>query len=74
MEVSFIPFIWMKYRLLYMSGDYRFMLVGSSSMDLLWLMSRDATPSTEEYEDLKAKAAALGYDVSKLERVSQSGN
>lgn len=74
MEVSFIPFVWMKYRLIYMSDDYRFMLVGSSSMDLLWLMSRDAAPSVEEYESLKAKAASLGYDVSKLERVSQSGN
>jgi lipocalin len=37
-------------------------------------MSREATPSAEEYEALKAKAASLGYDVSKLERVSQSGN
>lgn len=74
MEVSFIPFIWMKYRLLHMSGDYRFMLVGSSSMGLLWLMSREPNPSVEEYEGLKAKAASLGYDVAKLERVSQSGD
>jgi lipocalin len=73
MEVSFIPLIWMKYRLIYMSDDYRFMLVGSSGMDLLWLMSREALPSEEEYLALAGKAAALGYDVSKLERVSQSG-
>jgi Bacterial lipocalin len=74
MEVSFIPFIWMKYRLLYMSDDYRFMVVGSSSMNLLWLMSREANPSSGEYEALKVKAASLGYDTAKLERVSQSGN
>jgi lipocalin len=73
MEVSFIPFIWMKYRLIYMSEDYRFMLVGSSSMDLLWLMSREARPSEADYLSLVGKATALGYDVSKLERVSQSG-
>jgi apolipoprotein D and lipocalin family protein len=73
MEVSFIPFVWASYRLLYMSDDYRFMLVGSSSMDLLWLMSRDAQPTDAEYSGLQLKAAALGYDVSKLERVSQSG-
>ncbi len=73
MEVSFIPFIWMKYRLIYMSEDYRFMLVGSSSMDLLWIMSREARPSDEEYLTLVEKAASLGYDTSRLERVSQSG-
>lgn len=73
MEVSFIPFVWMRYRLIYMSDDYRFMLVGSSSMDLLWLMSRDAKPTDDEYSGLQSKAAALGYDVAKLERVSQSG-
>jgi apolipoprotein D and lipocalin family protein len=63
----------MHYRLIYMSDDYRFMLVGSSAMDLLWLMSRDAKPTDAEYAGLVAKAAALGYDVAKLERVSQSG-
>lgn len=73
MEVSFIPFVWMKYRLIHMSDDYRFMLVGSSSMDYLWLMSREARPSAEEYDSLKARAADLGYDVSRLERVSQTG-
>jgi apolipoprotein D and lipocalin family protein len=73
MEVSFIPFVWARYRLIFMSDDYRFMLVGSSSMDLLWLMSRDAKPTDAEYAALVAKAAALGYDVAKLERVSQSG-
>jgi len=73
MEVSFIPFIWMKYRLLYMSEDYRYMLVGSSSMDLLWIMSRDARPTDAAYLTLVEKAASLGYEVSRLERVSQSG-
>jgi apolipoprotein D and lipocalin family protein len=71
MEVSFIPLVWMKYRLIHMSDDYRFMLVGSSSMDYLWLMSREAVPTDEEYRSLAEKATSLGYDVSRLERVSQ---
>lgn len=74
MEVSFIPFVWMKYRLIYMSDDFRFMLVGSSSMDYLWLMSREARPTDAEYHALVAKAASLGYEASRLERVSQNGN
>lgn len=74
MQVSFIPFIWMNYRLIYMSDDYRFMLVGSSSMDYLWLMSRVARPTAAEYDSLTKKAASLGYDVTRLQRVNQGGN
>ncbi len=72
MEVSFIPFIWMKYRLVYMSADYRFMLVTGSSTDFLWLMSRDAVPPAAEYDDLVARATAMGFDTARLERVLQT--
>lgn len=71
MQVSFIPFIWMDYRLIYLSEDYRFMLVGSKSMDLLWLLSTEQIPTEEEYTTLVNKAVELGYDVSLLERVPQ---
>ena len=72
MEVSMIPFIWMKYRLVYMSADYRFMLVTSSSTDFLWLMSREAVPSAAEYDGLVAQAAAMGFETARLERVLQT--
>lgn len=71
MQVSFIPLIWMDYRLIYLSEDYRFMLVGSNSMDLLWLLSTEQIPTEEEYTALVNKAVELGYDVSLLERVPQ---
>lgn len=71
MEVSLIPFLWSKYRLVHMSVDYRFMLVTSSSKRFLWLMSREPTPDPAEYEALVARAAELGFDTSRLERVLQ---
>jgi len=74
MEVSFIPFVWMKYRLVYMSADSRFMLVTSTSKDLLWLMGRVAVPAQADYDALVTKASALGFDVTRLERVLQTGN
>jgi apolipoprotein D and lipocalin family protein len=73
MEVSFIPFVWIKYRLVYMSADSRFMLVTSASKDLLWLMSRVAVPAQADYDALVAKASSLGFDVTRLERVLQTG-
>jgi apolipoprotein D and lipocalin family protein len=73
MEVSMIPFVWMKYRLIHMSADYRFMLVTSSSRNFLWLMSREPRPPEADYEALVEKAAALGFDRFRLEKVPQSG-
>jgi len=71
MQVSFIPFIWMAYRLVFMSEDYRFMLVTSSAKKYLWLMSREPVPAPGEYEALVSKAGQLGFDTGLLERVPQ---
>lgn len=73
MEVSFIPLVWLKYRLIYVSEDYRIMLVGSSSMDFLWVMSTDPLLPEEDYRKATEIAAGFGYDVSRLQRVPQSG-
>lgn len=73
MEVSFIPLVWLKYRLIYVSEDYRIMLVGSSSMDFLWVMSTDPLLPEEDYARVTEIASGFGYDVSRLQRVPQSG-
>lgn len=71
MQVSFLPLVWLDYRLIYMAEDYRFMLVTGSSKNYLWLMGRESKPAPEAYARLVEKAAAMGFDVSRLERVPQ---
>jgi lipocalin len=71
MQVSFLPLVWLDYRLIYMDADYRFMLVIGSTRNYLWLMGRDRKPSAEDYAKLLQKAAAMGFEVSRLERVPQ---
>lgn len=71
MQVSFLPLVWLDYRLIYMAEDYRFMLVTGSTRNYLWLMGRDRKPLAEDYASLLEKAAAMGFDVSRLERVPQ---
>jgi len=71
MEVSFLPMVWLQYRLIYMEADYRFMLVTGSSRNYLWLMGREQVPAPEDYAKLVERAAAMGFDVSRLERVRQ---
>lgn len=71
MQVSFLPLVWLDYRLIYMAEDYRFMLVTGSSRNYLWVMGREAKPAPEAYAKLVEKAALMGFDVSRLERVPQ---
>jgi apolipoprotein D and lipocalin family protein len=71
MQVSFLPLVWLDYRLIHMEDDYRFMLVTGSSRDYLWIMGREPKPAPEVYARLVAKAAAMGFDTSRLERVRQ---
>lgn len=71
MEVSFIPGVWMKYRLIHISDDGNAMLVTSTKMKYLWIMSRLPKVSEETYTSLVAKASEFGFDVSLLEKVPQ---
>jgi len=71
MQVSFLPLVWMDYRLIYMEQDYRFMLVTGSSRNYLWLMGRERKPTREDYARLVEQAAGMGFNVSRLERVPQ---
>lgn len=71
MIVSFIPGIWMQYRVVFLSPDRTTMLVTSSKMKYLWIMSRNADLSEEEYNALVVKAAKLGFDIRAIQKVSQ---
>lgn len=50
---------------------YSYALVGSSSENYLWILSRTPILDEETYRMLVTKAADRGYDVSRLERVPQ---
>lgn len=71
MKASFFPFVWLPYRLIHMDTDYRFMLVTSSSMNLLWIMSREPIPPEHEYRRLVETADRFGFDTARLFRVPQ---
>ena len=51
--------------------NYDYALVGSSTDNYLWILSRTPTMDESTYQMLVTKAAGRGYDTSKLERVPQ---
>ena len=67
-------FVWpikADYRIVYLDDDYTQTIIGRQNRDFVWIMSRTPTLSDDEYDNLVAVVASLGYDMSKLERVPQ---
>jgi len=54
--------------------NYQYALVGSSTKDYLWILSRTPQLEKNTYEMLVEKAKERGYDVSQLMLVKQRGN
>lgn len=54
------------YQVLKLDADYEYVLVGSNNKKSLWIMSREESMPKEIFEDYKAYAKSLGFDVSKL--------
>lgn len=74
LKVAFFLFFGADYRILDLdrkAEDYRWAIVGSSSDNYLWILSREPIMEEELYRDLVRRAAALGYDTSRLIRVEQ---
>lgn len=58
------------YWVLHVDDDYQEAIVGTPNRKYLWLLARTATISSPSYDGLVAKAAALGFDVSRLIRTA----
>jgi apolipoprotein D and lipocalin family protein len=70
-RVYFVPLFGAEYRILYLDSEYRYVLVGSSSMKYLWVLSRTPRVTPEDYRLLLDKASAMGYDTTSLILVPQ---
>jgi len=72
LKVSFFLFFYADYYVLALDDkNYSYALVGSSTMDYLWILARTPFLDDETYQLLVDKAQSLGYDISKLEKVKQ---
>jgi lipocalin len=59
------------YLILDLDPHYQWALVGSSSPNFLWILSRTPQMDAELYKSIVDKAHSLGYNVEKLELVKQ---
>ena len=72
LKVKFFLFFGADYYILELDQEgYRYALVGSSSPNYLWILCREPVMDDETYRMLVDRAAALGYETSRLIRVLQ---
>lgn len=74
LRVSFFGPFYSDYRVLMLSEDYTYALVGSSSDKYLWILSRMAQLPEADIKRLTNEAVRRGYDISKLIWVDQTMN
>lgn len=74
-KVYFFPLFGADYFILDLDQEnYQYAMVGSSSMNYLWILSRSPQMEDSLYKELVSKAESLGYDISKIELVPQRIN
>lgn len=71
LEVSFFWFFYSDYYVLELADDYRYALIGSSSDDYLWLLSRTPRMEKEDVMYVLQRAEARGYDIANLLWIEQ---
>ncbi len=72
LKVSFFLFFYGDYYILELDQqDYQWAMIGSSSPNYFWILSRTPAMPDEIYRDLLENAKKRGYDLSPLQKVVQ---
>jgi apolipoprotein D and lipocalin family protein len=71
--IGWAPWLNGTYRLIELSGDFRYAMIGDPDGSKLWIFSRSRQMDDQTYQRLVARAAERGYDTSKLIKTPQTG-
>lgn len=72
LKVSFFLFFYGDYYILKLDKEaYQWALVGGSSSNYLWILSREPQMDEKVYQELVDEAVSRGYDLTMLEKVPQ---
>jgi apolipoprotein D and lipocalin family protein len=70
-RISYIPFIYSDYRIIKITNDYKNAIVTSGTKDNLWILCKNPKMDEKIYEEFLSFSKSQGFDISKLEKVSQ---
>jgi len=69
-----MQFLWpikAQYLIAYLNDSYTETIIARDRRDYVWIMARAPSLSAAQYDDLRARVGAMGYDTSKLRTVPQ---
>ena len=64
--LGWLPFVWADYWVLALDEDYRWAIVGEPGRDFLWFLSREPRVDQATFDELRARAIALGFELDEL--------
>ncbi|MBK6909803.1 MAG: lipocalin family protein [bacterium] len=69
--LSFLPFVWGDYWIIYLTPDYTCAVIGEPSREYLWVLSRTPTMAPNALQAALASAKQQGYDLADLVMTKQ---
>jgi len=64
--LAWVPLVWADYWVIALDPDYQWALIGEPDRKYLWVLSRSPRMPRALFEQVKAKARAMGYDLDPL--------
>jgi apolipoprotein D and lipocalin family protein len=64
--LSWLPLTWADYWVIALDPEYQWAVVGEPGHEYLWILSRTPDMSRARFDELKAQATAMGYDLEEL--------
>ncbi|PRH81982.1 lipocalin family protein [Arenimonas caeni] len=68
--LGWLPFVWADYWVVALDPDYRWAIVGEPDRKYLWFLAREPAVDRATFDELRARATALGFDLDALVVVS----
>ncbi|MBI2734160.1 MAG: lipocalin family protein [Aquabacterium sp.] len=65
--LAFLPFVWGDYWVIDLDEAYQLVAVSEPKRDYLWILARTPQVDPQKYQNLLARLAKKGFDLSKLE-------
>lgn len=69
--LSFVPFVWGDYWVVDLDEKYELVAISEPRRDFLWILSRSPVVSEARFADLTQRLAAMGLDITLLEKTPQ---
>lgn len=71
---SWLPFVWANYWIVYLADDYSYAMVSEPGRNCFWILGRTPAVDEETYQAMIRRAAAMGFDASRIVRTPQNAS